>query len=227
MIRVELINKEEVKNLFLNWGTFACTCYNTDLKFAEKVGKKCFKDGHYSGSRCEYIKFSISGISRACSLQLNRHSVGVVLNQTSQRYVDMNETEFVIPPTIQADQHSLQAFYELINHSKDTYNFIQQRLIEKGYTKEQANQDARFSLLESCNTSGVWAFTIEALIHFMHKRLCARSQWEIRKLAKLIRSEVIEVLPELSEELVPHCEYLTWCPESKSCGAFPKKISKK
>ena len=58
----------------------------------------------------------------------------------------------------------------------------------------------------------------------MHKRLCSRSQWEIRELARMMRDEVLEVLPKLKDELVPTCEYLLWCPEGKSCcGKAPTK----
>ena len=49
-MRVELINKEEVKDLFKNHGEFACTCYDTPKKFAKGVGKSCNESNHMSGS---------------------------------------------------------------------------------------------------------------------------------------------------------------------------------
>ena len=61
-------------------------------------------------------------------------------------------------------------------------------------------------------------------MHFMNKRLCTRSQWEIREVAKLMKEEVLKALPELEEYLVPECENLLWCPEGKSsCGKVPTK----
>ena len=33
-IKATLLNPEQVKNIFKEWGTFACECYNTD-KYAE------------------------------------------------------------------------------------------------------------------------------------------------------------------------------------------------
>ena len=42
-MRVELLNAEEVKNLFKTWGDFSRVCYNTGEKVAsEKIGKLCF-----------------------------------------------------------------------------------------------------------------------------------------------------------------------------------------
>lgn len=223
MIKVELINPEEVMSLYKHWGEFACQCYNTDISQAEKVGKHCMASHHYSGSRTEYFKFKISSISRACSLQLNRHSQGVVINQQSQRYCDMNNTEFVIPSTIQNNPATLEIYNNLIVHSKQAYGQIQ-AILSQNLNKEQSNQDARYALLESCETQGTWGFTLEALIHFMHKRLCIRSQWEIRELANLMKEEVIKILPELNTQLVPHCEYLLWCPEgNKGCGRYKSK----
>lgn len=218
MLKVELINKEEIKELFKNWGVFACQCYNTNEKFAEKVGQSCFKSGHFSGSRCEYFKFKISGISRACSLQLNRHSQGIVINQQSQRYVDMINTEFVIPHRIKNNENALSIYKNLIEQSKKAYLEIQEELLNQGFTKEQANEEARYGLLESCETSGVWGFTLEALIHFMNLRLCSRSQHEIRQLANVMKDAVLVVLPELENDLVPKCKKDLFCTEEKCCG---------
>ncbi|SHK21579.1 thymidylate synthase (FAD) [Hathewaya proteolytica DSM 3090] len=224
MISVELINGNYMKELYKHWGEFSCECYNTPIEYAERVGHACANQSHFSGSRTEYFKFRIRGISRACSLQLNRHKIGVELNQQSQRYCDMNGVNFVIPPTIAENQEALKKYTELMEQSIKTYGEIQQILKSQGKNKEGANQDARYCLLESCETQGTWGFTLEALIHFMHKRLCIRSQWEIRQLANLMKKEVISVLPELENTLVPHCEYLMWCPEgSHCCGKFPTR----
>ena len=63
-MKVEIINKEELLNMVKNHGEFACVCYGTPDKYAEKVGKSCQESGHMSGSRCEYIKFRIYDIDR-------------------------------------------------------------------------------------------------------------------------------------------------------------------
>ena len=39
----------------------------------------------------------------------------------------------------------------------------------------------------------------------------------------MIKKEVLEVLPELSDVLVPQCKYLMWCPETHGCGGYPSK----
>ena len=66
-------------------------------------------------------------------------------------------------------------------------------------------------------------FTLEALIHFMHKRLCVRADEPIRMVAKLMRDEVLKVQPEYKELLVAQCESMLYCPEKHSCHRYPSK----
>ena len=224
-MKVELLNKEECKNFFKTWGTFACTCYNTDSEYAERVGKSCFKTGHYSGSRSFSFVFNIKGISRACSHQLVRHSVGVTINQKSQRYCNEDDFEYVVPPEIEKDKNILGYYENCMKHIQLMYSGLKEQLNAKGLNGESLNQDARYVLPNACTTELTIGFTLEALIHFCEERLCSASQWEIRELAKAIRKEIIDILPELSEKLNPKCINLGYCTESEKrcCGIRPNK----
>ena len=102
---------------------------------------------------------------------------------------------------------------------------IKKALEEFGVKEKRANECANFVLPRATETSLTIGFTPEALIHFMHKRLCNRAQPEIKKLALLIQEAVGNVNPEFASELVPHCQHLLWCPEGEkmTCGAYPTK----
>lgn len=215
-MKVELINKEEMKDFFKKWGTVSAVCYDTDPKYAEKIGKGCLKSGHFSGSRGLYFMFKIEGISRACSMQLNRHEVGVMKNQRSQRYCNEENFQYVIPPIIQQNHEACNIYISHMRQTADVYKHLQKLLTNNKYNKEQINQDIRYVLPEGTYTQGVWGFTLEALINLCHKRLCNRSQWEIKELTKKMRDAVVEILPELDSYLVPQCGYLKRCPEGKS-----------
>ena len=56
-IKVTLLNGDEVKNFIYNHGVMACVCYNTNEKYADKVGMSCLREGHRSGSRGDFFKF--------------------------------------------------------------------------------------------------------------------------------------------------------------------------
>ena len=223
-MKVTLVNQEQASNLFKDWGSFARVCYDSPKGSEERIGKVCFNTGHYSGSRTTYFIFHIEGVSRALTAQLNRHSIGTVINEKSMRYVDFSEAEVTIPPSIKRNKEALKIFNESINHSKLAYIEIQKCLSEDGLEGEKNNQDSRYVCPMGTQTEGMWAFTLESLEHLMHKRLCVRSQWEIRNLMNLMKKEV-EVIPEVHKRLVPHCEHLLWCPEGKrmSCGRYMTK----
>ena len=224
MIKVELINKEEIKKLYKTWGTFARQCYNTPKGKEEVVGRHCHKSAHYSGSRTTSFIFEISGISRACIAQINRHCIGVTINERSMRYVDFSNAKIKIPHTIEKNEKAKEIFENAVETCVNAYRDIQVELEKDGIKGELANQDCRYILPLGTETCGTYGFTLEALMHFMNKRLCTRSQWEIREVAKLMKEEVLKALPELEEYLVPECENLLWCPEGKSsCGKAPTK----
>ena len=82
-IQVELVNKEECKEFFKKWGVFSSECYATPEGREEIVGKHCYKTGHYSGSRSFSFVFKVKGVSRSCTAQMNRSSVGVTINEKS------------------------------------------------------------------------------------------------------------------------------------------------
>lgn len=222
-MKVTLVNQEQSNRLYEDWSRFAAVCYNTTLteKNKEVIGKSCHKTGHYSGSRTTYFTFHIEGVSRALTAQLNRHSIGCVINERSMRYVDFANAEVTMPPSIASNEKAKAIFEHAVNHSRIAYRELQECLKEDGLTGEANNQDARYVCPIGVQTQGMWAFTLEALEHIMNKRLCERSQWEIRELAKLMRAAAIESLPQLKDKLVPQCVAYGYCIENRmQCDKF-------
>lgn len=246
-MKVELLNKEVLENLYKNHGEFACTCYDTPKKFAKRVGESCENSGHMSGSRCEYIKFEIEG-DRGTLEQMMRHEIGVryneidkysysdrielvvdvnptniVKNMQSFRYVDKNEFTYVIPKNIKKFEDVEELYEETMLVIDTNRKKIRDLLVEHGVDYKKAVEDANFVLSRATNLTLTIGFTPEALIQFMFKRLCVRAQDEIREIAIQMKKEVMAVNPQFGKELVPHCQYLLWCPEDKGCGAYPSK----
>lgn len=222
-IKVELLNPEEVKNFIKNHGIFACQCYNTPEKFAERVGLSCLKEGHTSGSRADMFKFRIH-CPRYTADQIMRHSVGTAINCQSQRYVDMDENfSIYIPPEVENDCILKQLYQMYEEDCKIKYKDIRNLMNFYDISGEQANDLMRTMLPIGVECNLTMGFTIEALIHFMRKRLCKRADAPIRKVAQEMRKVVLEVEPRYAEFLVPQCKALMYCPEKHSCGAYPSK----
>ena len=247
-MNVILLNPDVLKNLYKNHGEFACECYDTPKKYAERVGKSCEESGHMSGSRCEYIKFEIEG-DRGTLEQTMRSEIGVrynpeekyyymdmieaiprvspdeiVKNMASFRYIDKNNFTYVTPRNIEKYPQALAFYQNCMSNIDTTRRLIKEILIENGVDPHKAVEDANFVLPRATNTKLTIGFTPEALITFMHKRLCSRAQDEIHDIAVAMKKAVSEVNPEFAKELMPHCQYLLWCPEGKkSCGAYPTR----
>lgn len=149
----------------------------------------------------------------------------IVNNMQSFRYVDKNDFTYVIPHNIEKNQKVLELYQNCMNNINDTRKAIREILIEEDNIDiHKAVEDANFVLPRATNGKLTIGFTPEALIHFMHKRLCVRAQDEIREVAIGMKKAVEEINPEFAKELMPHCQYLTWCPEGeKSCGAYPTR----
>lgn len=225
-MKVTLLNKEQVKNFYKTWGLFACKCYNTDPKYAENVGKSCHKTRHYSGSRSFYFNFLIEDVPRSAMDQLARHEQGVVKNIQSQRYTDSSDLGWYTPDVI-AKHPDLKGLWDTgFREDSYDYEYIIDKLKElEGYTGEKAREVARGRIGMDIYSSATFGFTIEALEHFMHKRLCLRSQEAIRKLAKLIKEEVLKELPEIAQYLVPECLAIGYCNENKmQCQQYKKSL---
>ena len=221
-IKVTLLNPDEVKNFIRNHGVIACVCYDTDEKYAERVGYSCLKEGHTSGSRGDYFKFEIE-CPRFTADQIARHEQGVFKNMQSQRYVDMDNFDIYMPPNV-ANDKQLRALYEEYEKTiKEWYQMSRVEMKARGIDGERANDLMRTLLPIGVKTKLRMGFDIEALIHFMHKRLCMRADLPIRQVARLMRDEVLAVAPRYEEFFVPHCEDLLYCPERHSCGRYPSK----
>ena len=152
------------------------TCYRSKGVGSDTFIRNRIKEGHESIIEHASITFKIDGISRACSHQLVRHRIASY-SQESQRYVDMSEPEFVVPPSIleSDDDFALSLWQATLDYMTDVY----QRLREKGIRKE----DARYLLPNATKTTIIVTMNFRALRNFFEVRCDKAAQWEIRELA--------------------------------------------
>ena len=116
-MEVKLINKEETKKLFENWGNVSKVCYDTQTNYPERIGKGCMNSGHMSGSRGDFFKFYVSDIPRFTVDQAVRHEVGVFKNVGSFRYINEGMFIYEIPEQI---KDNLELVRKYDNHMIST-----------------------------------------------------------------------------------------------------------
>ncbi len=150
--------------------------------------------------------FLVEGVSRVLSHQLVRHRIASYCQQ-SQRCVNMDSVEFVVPPSVmQQGMRATEEFLRMCDAAKVDYNW----LMRQGIPAE----DARYILPNAAATNILVKQNGRALAEMSQKRLCSHAQWEFRAVVREIREEVIRVCPLVARRMVPPCDT---CTEPK-CG---------
>lgn len=168
--------------------------------------------GHLSPIEHVSFTFAIEGVSRALSHQLVRHRIASY-SQQSQRYVKETQFDYVIPPSIAANDEARTIFVKHMEATQAIYN----QLLDFAH-----QEDARYVLPNACETKLVCTMNARSLYNFFEHRLCTRAQWEIRQLAALMLAAVREVAPSLFAHVGPACVTEGVCYEGKmSCGRAP------
>jgi hypothetical protein len=115
-------------------------------------------------------------------------------SQESQRYVDMADPEFVIPPMIAANPRAMEIWDGVVDEIKAAY----QELRGLGIRKE----DARFLLPNAAATRIVMSANFREYRHFIKLRSDPAAQWEIRELAHRLLDILHQVAPSVFQDLV-------------------------
>ena len=185
--------------------------------------------GHESPTEHASFTFAIEGVSRSLLAQITRHRIASFSVQ-SQRYVRLDQFEYVTPPAVEEDPEGLAAFEQAMAEEAEHYRRIAavlkeghiRQLVAQGMDEEKAAkkaekmaiEDARFVLPNACTTKMIVTMNARSLQNFFHHRCCNRAQWEIRKLAEQMFKLVYEVAPALFATAGPSC-VVGPCPEGK------------
>lgn len=188
-------------------GHAAAICTNaTDWHLARK---HAMESGHDSIAEHAVFTFRIEGVSRALLAQLTRHRIAS-FSVKSQRYVEMNEMPYVVPPSISKEPKMRASYRHLMRQINDFYQMAR----ENGIPKE----DARYITPQAAMTELIVTMNARELRHFFSLRCCNRAQWEIRALADEMLRLCKEAAPMLFADAGPGC-VRGKCPEKRPCGA--------
>ncbi|GFN36566.1 FAD-dependent thymidylate synthase [Tepidimicrobium xylanilyticum] len=193
--------------------------------------------GHESPIEHVAFTFGVEGVSRTLTHQLVRHRIASY-SQQSQRYVKLDQFDYIIPPSIEGDPEAKRLFVEAMEKDQEYYNKITQILFNsyyEGYIKQGLNEkeakqkseklaieDARYVFPNACETKIVFTMNARALLNFFRLRTCNRAQWEIRELAVEMLKLVKRIYPILFKNAGPAC-LKGPCPEGRmTCGEIVK-----
>lgn len=189
--------------------------------------------GHESPIEHISFTFAAEGVSRTMTHQLVRHRIASY-SQQSQRYVKLEQFEYIVPPAIEKNEKAKKLFIEAMEADQRYYNEIADSLYEDHYKEmiasgvsekkaknaagKKAIEDARYVFPNACETKIVFTMNARTLLHFFRLRTCNRAQWEIREMAIEMLRQVKEVYPIIFKNAGPSC--ITGpCPEGRmTCG---------
>lgn len=206
---------------------------NLDEKKSESFLSLLMDLNHESPIEHVSFTFGVEGVSRTLTHQLVRHRIAS-FSQQSQRYVKLEQFEYIVPPSIGENKKAKEIFLKAMEEDQKYYDEISKLLykdhykkyIDQGFTEKESNskagkesiEDARYIFPNACETKIVFTMNARSLLNFFRLRTCNRAQWEIRNLAITMLKEVIKVYPVLFKSAGPGCLNKP-CPEGKmTCG---------
>lgn len=189
--------------------------------------------GHESPIEHVSFTFGVEGVSRTLTHQLVRHRIASY-SQQSQRYVKLDQFEYIVPPAIEKDERAKAVFIRAMEEDQKYYDEISDILYESHFNKhikeglsekkarskaeKEAIEDARYVFPNACESKIVFTMNARSLQNFFRLRTCNRAQWEIRQLAIAMLKEVKKVYPILFKNSGPGCVNGP-CPEGvMTCG---------
>lgn len=178
-------------------------CYQS---FGDKAGRKSAKEylghiiesQHFSVLEHASVTFYIEGVSRSLTHELVRHR-HLSFSQLSQRYVDhSDELGIVIPPKYDNGVASRQVFYSFGLEIQSYYAALLRRLdTADDLTIKQRREIARALLPNCTETKIVVTGNLRAWLEVLEKRDSPHADAEFQRLAKLLRSYLEEIAPNV------------------------------
>lgn len=152
--------------------------------------------GHFSVLEHGSVTFYIEGVSRSLTHELIRHR-HLSYSELSQRYVNMDEAAFIVPPVI-VNGTDHWSYGDMATHwerSVQLYNETVESLAEQGIKGKKAREAARSVLPGGAETRIVVTGNHRAWRDMLHKRYSVHADAEIRQLAILLLKELRKIAP--------------------------------
>jgi thymidylate synthase (FAD) len=213
-----IILEETSKNPITLIGKRAGVCWNGDITDNEKNYKRgmdCILSNH--GRTFEYVNVELvlDGYSARVIREWYTHIGGSPTRlQSSTRYIDYNNFEYIIPHTVAKDENTKNKYIDCMKRIATTCKELE----EIGVPRE----DSALLLPLGMTTKIVDKRNLRNLVDMSRQRKCMRAYWEYRELF----ADLEKALKDYSNEwawIVDNlfkrkCDVLGYCTEKKSCG---------
>lgn len=163
---------------------------------ADRLIRHIVNSGHSSTLEHLSFTFAIEGVSRSLLAQITRHR-HFSFSVQSQRYNKLETGsksggfDYVMPPSVEKSRQARNEFEWAMNRIQEIYDEMR----EVGVPAE----DARFVLPNAATCNLVLTGNLRSFLEFNAKRSEKGAQWEIRELSELIKNEIVQAEPWVSD----------------------------
>ena len=158
---------------------------------------------HYSILEHASASFLLEGVTRAFLAEITRHR-HLSFSVESQRFVDSESAEFVLPPALEVlsdDELVETGIFEAEAEIREAYRCIKEALKAKGVTGKKAKEAARSILPNSTSVSMVVSGNFRAWLEVLTRRTQPDVDAEFQQVARGILAHLNGVCPEVFGEL--------------------------
>jgi thymidylate synthase (FAD) len=160
---------------------------------------------HFSVMEHGSVTFYAEGVSRSLLAELSRHR-HLSFSVVSQRYVDANDLDFVIPPIVWELPYSETTWTEADlrdywQKSLSAYNELVELFVEHGYKRKQAREAARAVLPNMTDSPMVVTGNIRAWRDVLSKRYHIAADKEIQIFAAEVLGHLRVLCPNSVQDI--------------------------
>ena len=174
-------------------------------KVSDYLERTLFDQKHFSIAEHVQITVEVTGVSRAWTHEMVRHRA-FKFSQESQRFIDMENFDVVLPPAFRGDWVLEGEVDEAMNGVAEAYRRIVEELLSRGKTRKQAREAARAILPNATATGIVISGDIRSWIFMLDRRLRPDADAEFQEVAKLMLEAITPVAPSIFEEFANRIE---------------------
>jgi len=202
---------------------------NEGQDLIEIAGRMCYQSWEKGRNQPEFIKhilevghgnllahvnvtLLITGVSRSLTHELIRHHVGTNPSQESQRYVNQDTANLVIPPLAIGNAIAEKKLEDHFQRCLDLYREIKNAIevsptLSKTEKRKRVNEFAR-SILPACTETRLcWTMNLRAARNILEQRGDQGADLEIRRFAvavlRLLQPKYPEVFEDFTIEKCP------------------------
>ena len=163
--------------------------------------------GHGSVAEHAVFSFVFTGVSRSLTHELIRHRAGWSYSEVSQRYVDLSDVSFVLPPAFIGQTELIAEWKAACTDSLTAYQSICDTMTRHfpKMPRKEVRQSARSVLPNCVETKIACTVNARALRHFFELRGSLHADVEIARLAVKLCKMMKEYAPNL------FCDYDVMC----------------